>query len=75
MLRDRCPVCAVCNVGVLSRGPDDIVLDGYPAPHTDRGTSASTFRPMSIEAKRSPISATAEHLLRNASGHTDIETR
>ena len=34
-------------------GPFHIVLDGNPAPD---------FRPMSIVAKRSPISATAEHM-------------
>jgi len=42
-------------------GPGDIVLDGGPS-RLKRGT-APTFRPMSIVAKRSPISATAEHLL------------
>jgi len=40
--------------------PGHIVLHGDPAP-TKRGTT-SNFRPMSIAAKRSPISATAEHL-------------
>jgi len=42
-------------------GPGDIVLDGNPAPH-GRGTAAPrpSFRPMSIVAKRSPISASAE---------------
>ena len=45
-------------------GPGDIVLDGDPAPPTERDTAPlATFRPMSIVAKRSPISATAEHLL------------
>jgi len=50
-------------------GPGDIVLDGDPAPLTKRGTAAPHFRglraqgPMSIVAKRSPISATAERLL------------
>jgi len=39
--------------------PGDIVLDGDPALRTKRGTAAQTFRPMSIVAKRSPISATA----------------
>ena len=41
--------------------PGDIVLDRDwdPAP-TERGTAAPTFWPMSIVAKRSPISATAE---------------
>jgi len=49
------------NVGL---GPGHIVLDGDPAPPTERGTAALPhFRPMSIVAKRSPISATAEFLL------------
>jgi len=43
-------------------GPGHIVLDGDPALPTERGTTAPTFRPMSIVAKRSPISATAELL-------------
>jgi len=42
--------------------PDDIVLDGDPAFPTEWGTAAPTFRPMSIVAKRSRISATAELL-------------
>ena len=42
-------------------GPGHIVLHGDPAPQ--RGT-APIFRPISIVAKRSPISATAEHLLK-----------
>jgi len=46
-------------------GPGDIVLDGNPAPFTERGTAAPTFRPMSIASKRLPISATAELLLGN----------
>jgi len=41
-------------------GPCHIVLDGNPAS-PQKGT-APNFRPMSIVAKRSPISATAEHL-------------
>jgi len=44
-------------------GPGDIVLDGDPASPTKRGTAAPSFRPMSIVAERSPISATAELLL------------
>jgi len=41
-------------------GSGDIVLDGDPAPPTEKGTVARPhFRPMSIVAKRSPISATA----------------
>ena len=43
-------------------GPGDIVLDGHPAPLTERGTAAPNFRAMSIVAKRLPISATAEVL-------------
>jgi len=44
-------------------GPGHIALDGDPAqtPPPKRGT-ASIFRPMSIVAKRSPISGTAEIL-------------
>jgi len=41
-------------------GPSHIVLDGDPAP-PKKGT-APNFRSMSIVAKRSPISVTAEHL-------------
>jgi len=47
------------NVGL---DPGHMVLDGHPAPPTARGTVAPTFRPVSIVAKRSPISATAELL-------------
>jgi len=46
----------------LGLGPDDLVLDGDPAPAPKRGTAPRTFRSMSIVAKRSPISATAELL-------------
>jgi len=42
-------------------GPEGIVLDGGPSSPLNGGTSP-TFRPMSIVAKWSPISATAEHL-------------
>ena len=71
-----CPVCvSVCNVDVLwSNGwidqdatwygyrprPIDTVLDGNPAPHGKGHSSPPAFRPMSIVAKQSPISATAE---------------
>ena len=40
-------------------GPGHIVLDGDPAPPPQRGT-APNFRPISVVAKRSPISASAE---------------
>ena len=44
--------------------PGHIVLDGDPAPPPPKkgGTAAPTFRPMSIVAKRSSISATTELL-------------
>ena len=46
-------------------GPYDIVLDGRPVPPSPqkRGRGPN-FRPMSIVAKGSPISAAAELLLR-----------
>jgi len=44
-------------------GPGDIVLDGDPVPPPRKGAQQPpTFRSMSIVAKRSPISATAELL-------------
>jgi len=45
-------------------GPGDIVFNGDPAPLPPKGAQQPhpAFRPMSIVAKRSPISATAEHL-------------
>ena len=43
-------------------GPVDIGLDGAQLPPQKKGGTASNFRPISIAAKRSPISATAEHL-------------
>jgi len=63
---------SVCNVGVAYCGQTDwmdqdtsdhIVLDGDPAPQR-KGTQQPPpiFRPMSIVAKRLPISATAELL-------------
>jgi len=73
-----CPVnLSVCDVGVLwqtvgwikmklgmevSLSHDHTVLDGDPATPRKKGT-APNFRPMSIVAKRSPISATAEHFI------------
>jgi len=42
-------------------GPGDILLDGNPAP-PKRGNSTPSLWPMSIVAKRSPISETAEPL-------------
>ena len=43
-------------------GPEHIVLDGAQLP-PERGRVAPLFRPMSIMAKRSSISVTAEMLL------------
>jgi len=45
-------------------GPGHIVLDRDPAPPSQNGAepTPAIFRPMTIVAKRSPISATAEHL-------------
>jgi len=47
-------------------GPGHIVLDRDPATPPPKGAQQPfpSFRPMSIVAKRSPISATAEHLLK-----------
>ena len=46
-------------------GPGQIVFDGDPDLHPERGTAIlPPFQPMSIVAQRSPISATVEHLLR-----------
>jgi len=44
-------------------GPGHVVLDGDPVPLHRKGHSTPNFLPMSIVAKRSPISATAELLL------------
>ena len=57
-------------------GPGLIVSHGDPASPHKRGTAPNLW-PMSIVAKRSPISATAEHLLRYESGqtYTDIQIR
>ena len=49
-------------------GPGDIVLDGDPAP--PKGAQPRNFRPMSIVAQRSPMSATAELLLSTTHSHT-----
>jgi len=45
-------------------GPGDFMLDGTQLPFPSKTGTAPNFRPMSIVAKRSPISATAEFLLR-----------
>ena len=50
------------NVGLdLGPNPNPIVLHRDPAPSLKRAQPPS-LRPMSIVVKRSPISATAEHL-------------
>jgi len=48
--------------GGMPRPMQETVLDGDPAHPTERGTAAPTFRPMSIVAKRLPISVTVELL-------------
>ena len=59
--RSRCHL--ICTKVCL--GPGDIVSDGDPAPPRKRmGTAAPTFRPMSVVAKRSPMSATVELLFK-----------
>jgi len=56
--------------------PGHIVLDGVPAPPPQkRCNSPLNFRPMSIVAKRLPISATAEHLLEMVSTKSFGELR
>jgi len=49
-------------------GPGHIVLHRKPA-HPQRGT-APNFQPMSIVAKGSPISVTAEHLFKDVDSQT-----
>jgi len=63
--------CVKMKLGMeVELGPGHIVSDGDPAhpsasspPKKRGGTGAPTFRPMSVVAKWSPISATAELLL------------
>jgi len=48
----------------IDLGPRNIVLDGDPAPPSPKvAQHRASFRPMSVVAKRSPISATIEHVL------------
>ena len=47
----------------IGLGSGDFVLDGDPASLHQKGSTAPNFRPMSIVAERSPISATAELVL------------
>jgi len=77
MLSDRCPVCPVCDVGVLwpnglmdqdetwhagrSRPRSHCIRWGLNYP-LQKGGTVPNFWIMPIVAKRSPISATAEHL-------------
>ena len=80
MLLDRCPARYVGVLwpngwmdqdatwyGGRRRGPGNNVLDGDPAPIAERGTAAAPpkFRPMSIVAKGSSISAIAKLSLHN----------
>ena len=60
------PIFGLCLLVPLGRevglDPGNIVLGGHPALSPKKGAQQSP-RPMSIVAKRSPISATAKHLL------------
>ena len=66
-------VLSVCDIGVLwpngwmdqdetwhGLGPSHIVLDGDPAPPQNGHSSTPNFRPVSVVATWSPISASAE---------------
>ena len=54
-------------------GLGDIVSDGDQFPHGNEHSSPLPLWLMSIVAKRSPISATAESLLSYANRQTDIQ--
>jgi len=56
----------------IGLGPGEIALDGNRAPPTEIGTAAPTCRAMSILAKRSPISATAELFLNYSAGDFEV---
>ena len=56
---DRDPRLTQCGMG---RGPVHTVLDGDPAPPVRGTADPGSFRPMCIVTKRSPISATVEHM-------------
>jgi len=45
-------------------GPGDTMLDGDPASSPEKRGTPPSVRPVSIVAKQSPISATAQHLLK-----------
>ena len=63
-----------CHFGTdVGLSPGQIVLDGDPAPPPQKNGHSPHFRPMSSVAKRSPISATAEHLSDNL-GHFSCMT-
>jgi len=51
---------------VVGLGPGHIVLDGNQLPPQQKKGTAPNFRPVSVVAKRSPIPATAEHLLHSS---------
>ena len=50
----------------VSLGSGHILLDGDPACPPKVHSPHPNFRPMSIVAKRSPMSATAEHLFKDS---------
>jgi len=53
----------------IGLGRSDIVLNADPAPPTERGTAAPTFRPMSIVVKRSPLAHLSYCWARFSNGH------
>ena len=81
MLSDRCMSClpvtlVFCGQTVgwikmplgmeIGLGPGHIVLDGDQLPPPKGAQQTHSFRSMSIVAKQSPISATAELLLQSS---------
>ena len=54
----------------IGLGPGHIELDGDPAIPHGKGHSGPHFRPMSVVAKLSPISATTELLYKQAVAKT-----
>jgi len=62
-------------LGAKRRYINTLPFLSFPFPHGKGHSTPPTFRPMSIVAKRSPVSATAELLLRYAYRQTDMQTR
>jgi len=59
--------CINMKLGMeVGLGPGHTVLDGDPAPPERGSAPFLNFWPMSVVAKRSPISATAKHLYKRS---------